>query len=100
MARRENFYLDTRGGAYVLQVMAKQTVIDSATNIATSAAKMSGSSTGHKAQLKVVGSIEGIGGKPDAKRYTATVIAQDSETEAQLRRGNYIAKALRAGRVA
>lgn len=27
MARRENFFLDTRGGAYVLQVMAYEQVL-------------------------------------------------------------------------
>lgn len=66
MARRENFFLDTRGGAYVLQVMAKDLVHNTAQKIATSAQKMSGAVSGHKANLKVVGSIEGIGGKPDA----------------------------------
>lgn len=38
MARRENFFLDTRGGAYVLQVMAKDLVHNTAQKIATSAA--------------------------------------------------------------
>lgn len=99
MARAENFFLDTRGGAYVLQVMAKNLVKSSADKIVSTAQKMSGASSGHKAQLKVVGSIEGIGGKPDAQRYTATVVSQDLETEAQLRRGNYIAKAIDAGKV-
>lgn len=99
MARRENFFLDTRGGAYVLQVMAKDVVHNAAQRIATSAQKMSGAVSGHKASLKVVGSIEGIGGKPDAQRYTATVVAQDSETEAQLRRGGYVQKSINAGKV-
>jgi len=99
MARRENFFLDTRGGAYVLQVMAKDLVHNTAQKIATSAQKMSGAASGHKANLKVVGSIEGIGGKPDAQRYTATVVAQDSETEAQLRRGGYVQKSINAGKV-
>lgn len=99
MAKTENFFLDTRGGALILQQTAKQMVHSSATRIAQAAMAMSGSSTGHKAQLKVVGSIEPLKGKAGSERYTATVIAEDSESEAQLRQGNYVAKARSAGRV-
>ncbi len=99
MAKSENFYLETGGGAYVLRIMAKDIVHNSAQKIASAAAKMSGASSGHKARLKVVGTIEGIGGKPDAQRYTATIVAEDSETEAQLRRGGYVQKSINAGRV-
>jgi len=99
MAKRENFYLDTGGGAYVLQVMAKSAVQNAAAKIAASAAQMSGSASGHKANIKVVSSIEGIGGKPDARRATATIVAMDSKTEAQLRRGGYIQKSITAGKI-
>lgn len=99
MARRENFYLDTRGGAYVLQVMAKATVQNAAMKIAAAASQMSGSASGHKANVKVVSSIEGIGGKPDARRATATIVAMDNETEAQLRQGGYIQKSIQAGKI-
>lgn len=99
MARRENFYLDTRGGAYVLQVMSKSAVQNAATKIAASIAQMSGSSSGHKANVKVVTSIEGIGGKPDARRATATIVAMDTETETQLRRGGYVQKSISAGKI-
>jgi hypothetical protein len=99
MARRENFYLDTRGGAYVLQVMAKSAVQNAALKIAAATAQMSGSASGHKANVKVVSSVEGIGGKPDARRATATIVAMDSETEAQLRNGGYVQKSISAGKV-
>jgi len=99
MAKRENFYLETRGGAYVLQVMAKATVQNAAGKIASAAAQMSGVSTGHKANLSVVNSIEGIGGKPDSQRATSTIVAMDTETEAQMGRGGYIQKALGAGKI-
>lgn len=99
MARRENFFLDTRGGAYVLQIMAKATVQNAGAKIAAQTAKMSGAASGHKANVKVVNSIEGIGGKPDARRATSTIVAMDSETEAQLRRGGYVQKSISAGRI-
>jgi len=99
MARRENFYLDIGGGAYVLQVMAKATVQNAAGKILIAAVQMSGVSTGHKANLSVVNSIEGIGGKPDSKRATSTIVAMDTETEAQMRHGSYLQKALGAGKI-
>lgn len=99
MAKRENFFLDTRGGAYVIQVMTKATVQNAAAKIASAAAQMSGVTTGHKANLSVVNSIEGIGGKADSQRATSTIVAMDSETEAQLRRGGYIQKAINAGKI-
>jgi hypothetical protein len=99
MAKAENFYLEIGGGAVVLQQMAKEVVHNSAMQIAQAATRMSGVTTGHKANLKVTGSIDGIGGKPNAKRYVASIYAADEETEAQLTRGNYIAKAVDAGKV-
>lgn len=99
MARRENFYLDTRGGAYILQKTTRGVTQNAAMKIAAAAAQLSGASTGHKANLKVISSVEGIGGKPDAKRVTQTIVAMDTETEAQLRHGGYIQKALNAGKV-
>ena len=99
MAKAEQFYLDTRGGALILQQTVKTMVHGSAQRIAQSAMAMSGSSSGHKAQLKVVGSITPLNGKADSERYTATIIASDSESEIQMRKGNYIAKARSAGRV-
>ena len=99
MARSENFFLDTRGGALVMQQMVKNTVHGSAQRIAQAAMSMSGSSTGHKARLKVVGSIEPLRGRANSDRYVATVIASDTQSEVQLRRGNYVAKARSAGRI-
>lgn len=99
MARRENFFLDTSGGALIMQQTAKSMVHSSAQRIARAAMGMSGSSSGHKAQLKVVGSIEPLKGKSKSERYTATIIASDTESEIQMRRGNYVAKARSAGRV-
>jgi hypothetical protein len=99
MARAENFYLDTRGGALILQQTVKNTVHGSAQRIAQAAMSMSGSSSGRKASLKVVGSIEPLGGRAGSERYVATVIAADTQSEIQLRRGNYVAKARNAGRV-
>lgn len=99
MARRENFYLDTKGGAYVLQVMAKSAVQNAGSKIAASITQMSGSSSGHKANVKVVQSIEGIGGKPEARRATSTIVAMDTETETQLRRGGYVQKSINAGKI-
>lgn len=99
MAKRENFFLDTRGGAYVLQVMAKSAVQNAGSKIAASITQMSGASSGHKANVKVVQSIEGIGGKPDARRATSTIVAMDTETETQLRRGGYVQKSINAGKI-
>lgn len=99
MARRENFYLDTRGGAYILQKTTRGVTQNAAMKIVAAATQMSGAATGHKANLKVVSSVEGIGGKPDARRITQTIVAMDSETEAQLRNGGYIQKAIGAGKV-
>lgn len=99
MARAENFFLDTRGGALILQQTVKSVVHGSAQRIAQSAMAMSGAASGHKAKLKVVGSISPLQGKGNSDRYTATIVAEDSETEAQMRHGNYIAKARNAGRV-
>lgn len=99
MAKRENFYLDTGGGAYVLQVMAKATIQNAAAKIAAATVQMSGAATGHKANVKTINSIEGIAGKPDARRATSTIVAMDTATEAQLRKGGYVQKALTAGRI-
>lgn len=99
MAKKENFYLDTRGGAYVLQVMAKATVQNAAAKIAAATVQMSGAATGHKANVKTVNSIEGIAGRPEARRATSTIVAMDTPTEAQLRKGGYVQKALSAGKV-
>lgn len=99
MAKTENFYLDTRGGALVLQQMAKEVVHSSALKIAQRAMSMSGSRSGHKAVLRVVGSVEPLQGKSQSERYTATIVAADNQTEIQMRKGNYIAKARSAGRV-
>lgn len=100
MARRDvNFFLDTRGGALILQQTVKPMIHGSALRIAQAAMAMSGASTGHKSDLKVVGSITPLQGRGNSSRYTATIIAADSETEAQMRHGNYIAKARNAGRV-
>ena len=97
--KKEDFYLDTRGGALIMQQTVKSTVHGAAQRISQAAMAMSGSSTGHKARLKVIGSISPLKGKAESERYTATIIAEDSETEAQMRQGNYIAKARNAGRV-
>lgn len=99
MVKKENFYLDTRGGAYVLQVMAKATVQNAAAKIAAATVQMSGAATGHKANVKTVNSIEGIAGRPEARRATSTIVAMDTPTEAQLRKGGYVQKALSAGKV-
>lgn len=99
MAKDVDFYLDTRGGALVLQQTVKPFVHASALRIAQAAMAMSGSSSGHKARLKVVGSITPLQGRADSERYTATIIAADTESEVQMRRGNYIAKARSAGKV-
>ena len=99
MARTEDFFLDTRGGALIMQQTVKATVHGAAQRIAQSAMAMSGSRSGHKAKLKVVGAITPLRGKSNSERYTATIIAEDSETEAQMRQGNYVAKARSAGRV-
>lgn len=99
MAKSEDFYLETGGGAFVLQQMTKAVVHGSAQRIARAAMAMSGSSSGHKASLKVVGSISNLKGKANTARYTATIIAADTESEIQMRKGNYVAKARNAGRV-
>lgn len=99
MAKAENFYLDTRGGALVLQQMAKPIVHASAQRIAQAAMSMSGSSSGHKARLSVVGSVTPLQGKANSERYTATIVASDTESEIQMRKGNYVAKARSAGRI-
>ena len=99
MAKAEEFYLDTGGGALILQQTAKAMVHGSAQRIARAAMAMSGSSSGRKASLKVVGSISNLKGKANSARYTATIIAADSESEIQMRKGNYVAKARNAGRV-
>lgn len=100
MASRDvAFYLETRGGAVVLQQSVKNVVHGSARRIAQSAMAMSGASSGHKARLKVVGSIEPLQGRANSHRYVATVVAEDTQSEIQLRKGNYVAKARNAGRV-
>lgn len=99
MAKKENFYLETRGGALILQETAKNMVHGAAQRIADQATRLSGASTGHKANLNVIGAVENLGGKANSARYVATIVANDTETEAQMRRGGYIAKAKDAGRI-
>lgn len=93
MARNDvNFWLDTRGGAYVLQVMSKDMVRNSATRIRDRAVSMSGGQSGHTASLAVETAVRG-------KRVSARVVSLDAATTAQMAHGNYIAKAKDAGRV-
>lgn len=99
MARLENFYLETAGGALIMQQTVKSTVHGAAQRIAKAAMSMSGSTSGHKAQIKVVGSIEPLRGRGKSERYVATLIAADDKSEIQLRKGNYVAKAKSAGRI-
>lgn len=91
------FYLDTDGGAVVLQRMARNIVHNSAEKIAQAAMAMSGSSSGHTASLSVVGEVQGSG--RGGGRYVAKIVANDAQSEAQMRHGNYIAKAKSAGRI-
>lgn len=99
MARGEQFYLNTGGGALILQQTVKNVVHASAQRIAQQAMGMSGSSSGRRARLKVVGSVEPLQGRANSHRYVASVIAEDTQSEIQLRNGNYVAKARNAGRV-
>ena len=93
MAKKDvNFWLDTRGGAYVLQVMTKEVVRNSATRIRDRAVSMSGGSSGHTAQLAVDSGVKG-------ERFAASVVSLDAATTAQMAHGNYVAKAKDAGRV-